>query len=391
MSDRLIQGSWLDAYLAYTAEQESPEDFHLWVGISCIAGALRRRVFFNMGYFILYPNLYIVLVSPPGRCKKSTSMRIGREPLSNVVGIEISPDSTTRERLIQDLSGSYKDGQSALTAHSTEFASLLTSSGMDMVVFLTDIYDSPGTWVHKTKSTGTNTIKSPFLNLLGATTPDWISRAMPLDTIGVGLTSRIIFVFHDTPRVRSAIPKLTEEQKLLGQMLANDLNVISTLSGEFTWEGGEEGPVFKYYDDWYRAHVQNPNPTGDPRLNGYFERKPMHILKLAMVVCASRSDELVFHMKDIEDAISLLERIEPRMSQVFSGVGKNPLHADRETILATIMQTDGGVTEGQLLEKFGYSLRRDELLEVLDTLRIIGAIHQDPASKKWIARTLIQI
>lgn len=383
MADRLINGSWLDAYLVYTAEQESPEEFHLWVGISVLAGALRRNTFFNMGYFLLYPNLYVVLVSPAGRCKKSTAMRIGREPLSKVPGIEMSSDSTTRERLIQDLSQSYKDGQSAMTAHSTEFASLLTSSGMDMVVFLTDLYDSPVAWTHKTKATGTNTIKAPCLNLLGATTPDWISKAMPLDTIGVGLTSRVIFCFHDTPRVRDAIPELSESQKLLGEMLGQDLAAIGTIQGEYKMDGGKEGEAYQLFNKYHKEHMQNPNPGGDPRMSGYFERKPMHMLKLAMIVAASKSDSLLLTTQHIEEAKGLLERIEPRMSQVFSGVGKNPIHADKEGVFSAITGEETGLTEGELLERFGYSLRRDELMEVLDTLRIIGKIGQDPLSKRW--------
>ena len=206
MTNRLIKGeSWIKAYLAYTAESESPEEYHTWTAISVIAGALRRHVFFDMSYFMLYPNMFIVLVGPAGRCKKSTAMRLGRELLIQVPGMEFTSDSTTRERLIQDLSQAYKDGQSALTAYSSEFASLLTSSGMDMVVFLTDIFDCPTEWTHKTKSGGTNKIKSPFLNLEGATTPDWISKAMPLDTIGIGLTSRMIFVYQDVPDRKSVV------------------------------------------------------------------------------------------------------------------------------------------------------------------------------------------
>ncbi|MCI0558266.1 MAG: DUF3987 domain-containing protein, partial [Nitrososphaera sp.] len=181
--------NWIQAYLTFTNESESPEEYHKWVAITTIAGAMRRRAFYDMGYFVPYPNMYVVLVGPAGRCKKSTAMRIGRSILSEVPGINFTTDSVTRERLIQDLSQIYKDGHSSMTAYSSEFATLLTSSGMDMVNFLTDIYDSPPEWSHKTKMGGTNRIKAPCLNLVGATTPDWIARAMPLDTVGIGLTS----------------------------------------------------------------------------------------------------------------------------------------------------------------------------------------------------------
>ena len=381
MTNRLIKGeSWIKAYLAYTAESESPEEYHTWTAISVIAGALRRHVFFDMSYFMLYPNMFIVLVGPAGRCKKSTAMRLGRELLIQVPGMEFTSDSTTRERLIQDLSQAYKDGQSALTAYSSEFASLLTSSGMDMVVFLTDIFDCPTEWTHKTKSGGTNKIKSPFLNLEGATTPDWISKAMPLDTIGIGLTSRMIFVYQDVPRRKPPFPRLTEAQKSLGLLLSQDLiTIASEISGEYRLEKAAED----LYTEWYEARVQDPNPTGDSRLSGDFERKPMHLLKLAMIVAASYRNELYITEDDLRSSMALFDHIEKAMPRVFAGVGKNPINMDKEAVLEAI-RFAGGMTMGQLLDKFGHSLRKDEMAEVLETLMIIGRIKFEATSRRYM-------
>lgn len=371
MTERLLPGSWLTAYLAYTAESESPEDYHLWTAVSVIAGALKRQVFFDMGYFLLYPNMFIVLVGPAGRCKKSTAMRIGRDILKGTPGAKFTADSTTREKLIINLTQAHKDGSSAMTAHSSEFATMLTSSGMDMVVFLTDIFDCPPVWEHDTKSGGKNTIKGPFLNLLGGTTPDWISRAMPLDTIGVGLTSRIIFIHHDTPREADAIPVLTEAQRALAKLLVTDLIAISTLSGQFRLSPD----AYQLYNNWYRERVGNPNPTGDPRLSGYFERKPMHMLKLSMIVAAAERDGLVIEEVDMTRAMQMMARIEARMMKVFIGVGRNPIHADKEAVLVAIIEAHPiGLSMGELLARFNYSLRKDELIEVLDTLCIINAV-----------------
>ena len=362
--------NWLEAYLAYTAESESPEEYHLWTAISSIAGVLRRKCFFDMGYFLVYPNLYIVLVGPPGRCKKSTAMRIGRQQLGKVEGMHFTVDSTTRERLIQDLSQAFNDSESAMTAHSTEFASLLTSSGMDMVVFLTDIFDSPNEWVHKTKGGGTNKIKFPFLNLLGATTPDWIATAMPLDTIGIGLTSRVIFVFQDTPRVRHWKPTLTQAQKDLGELLGQDLARIAQINGEYKFSPEAE----EVYDEWYKARVEEPNWTGDPRLSGYFERKPIHLIKTAMIISAAMQDECVIELKHLQYAMRVLTKIEERMPQVFANVGKNPLNNDIELVYNAVASVEDGLPIGVLLDKFKYTVRKEELLEVIDTLVTIGKI-----------------
>jgi len=362
MSNRHLP-NWLDAYLIYTAESESPKAFHLWVGASVIGGALERQTYFDMGYFTLYPNLYIILVAPPGRCKKSTAMRIGRKQLGSVPGIKFTTDSISRERLIQDLSQAFKDGQSAMTAYSSEFATLLTTSGMDMVVFLTDIYDCPSEWAHKTKSGGTNTIKSPFLNLIGGTTPDWMARAMPLDTVGIGLTSRIIFVYEDTPRIKPPFPKLSPAQKELEKLLIEDLVKISMISGEYTFSDEAKD----WYEKWYVTRDEDKT-LSDPRLSGYSERKPQHLIKLAMIMQASQDDNTEISLDTLLQTVEMLSSAESKMPKVFAFVGKNPLNADIEAALSVILHQPEGASRSELLNMFRHSVRKDELMEVLDTL-----------------------
>jgi hypothetical protein len=378
MSDRLLP-DWITAYMAYTAQSRAPDEYHLWTALSAIAGAIRRKAFFDMDYFLLYPNLYVVLVGPPGRCKKSTAMRIGRGMLAQVPGVFFSTDSITRERLIQDLTQSLADGHSSMTAYSSEFASLLTSSGMDMVVFLTDIYDSPDEWSHKTKMGGTNKIKAPYLNMEGATTPDWIARSLPLDTVGIGLTARIIFVYQDTPRIREPFPKLTKEQKELREILIKDLTKISLISGQYTFD--KDG--LDYYTAWDLAD-QKRDMTGDPRLSGYFERKGMHLLKVAMLVAASQRDDLVLTKPDLERAIELLGHIEPMMTKTFEAVGKNPLTLDLAQVAAVVLAKPG-VDYGDLLRMFKHSLRKEEMDEVLSTLQMMGYVRgvQEPTGAKY--------
>lgn len=380
MTDGRLLPDWIQAYMAFTAEQQSPDEYHLWVALSTLAGTIRRRAFFDMQYFLLYPNMYVVLVGPPGRCKKSTAMRIGRDYIREVPGINFSSDSTTRERLILDMAQTLVDGHSSMTAYSTEFASLLASSGMDMVVFMTDIYDCPPEWSHRTKMGGTNKIKGPYLNFLGATTPDWIARSLPLDTVGIGLTSRIIFVYHDTPRIRDSFPQLSAEQRALRDLLIKDLQTVAQINGEYKFTP----EAMALYRAWDLKRQADPNPTGDPRLAGYFERKPMHIIKTAMLLRASKTNDLMMTTDDFELALATLEHIEPRMQRVFAAVGKNPLAPDFESVMGAIATTPG-IDFGRLMMMFKHSVRKDELSEVIDTLRLSNLIRvlQTPEGPKY--------
>lgn len=360
---------WIEAYLVYTSESESPTDFHLWSAATALAGALERKVWFDMGYFLLYPNLYVVLVSPPGRCKKSTAMRIGRSMLAGVMGINFTTDSISRERLIQDLSQAHKEGQSAMTSYASEFGTLLTTSGMDMVVFLTDIYDSPSEWAHKTKAGGTNKIKAPYLNLEAGTTPDYMAKALPFDTVGIGLTSRIIFVYQDVPRIKDPFPELSPDQIRLKDLLIEDLRQINMISGQFTLDDDAK----QFYREWY-VERGNESLEADPRLSGYLERKPMHLLKLSMVISSSTSNDCVIKLKTLQRALRMLEMTEHGMPQVFAGVGRNPLNADIESMIAALLHNPEGVPRDVLMEKFRHNVRREELAEILETLMESGYV-----------------
>lgn len=372
--------NWVHAYLAYTQEQESPEHFHIWVALSCIAGALRRQVYFDMGYFKIYPNMYAVLVAPPGKCKKSTAMDIGREILIQVPGLHFSPDSTSRERLITDLAQSYADGQSAMTGHSSEFASFLSTSGENMVEFLTDIFGCPTEWQHRTKTSGTTKIKQPFFNLLACTTPDDLARKMSINAVGIGLTSRVVFVYGHQPRIRDAIPKLSEDQKALRELLLHDLTTISQIKGEYIFADKE---VEKFYNEWYREHLTNPNPTGDPRLAGYYERKHVHWIKASMCVAASMSDETVLTQEHMNLGMAALEMVEPDMQQVFAGVGRNPLQADANAVWVELLSREEGVTEEEIVSRLRYSLRMDEITEVLSVFVKMNKIFFDTKTQKY--------
>ena len=362
---------WIQAYLVYTAEQESPEIYHAWAAVSAIAGALRRRVYFDQKYFQLYPNMYIVLVSPPGKCKKTTAMTMARKRLAPVPGINFVVDSTSRERLILDMSTAFVDGQSAMTAYSGEFGSLVTTSQMDMVVFLTDIFDSPDEWSHKTKGGGTNKIKMPYLNLMAGTTPDWLARAMPLDTIGIGLTSRVVFVYADKARMANPFPDPSPAQKELANLLTEDLIEISTMEGEFVFDPDAK----EAYRKWYQGdRIEEIDNTDDPRLIGYYSRKDVHLIKLCMIVAASRRSETKITMADYETSLKMLKVVEERMPRVFAHVGRNPLNLEYEHVLAILAQNPQGVPRSAIMDALKFNARKEEIDEVLDTLITIGSV-----------------
>jgi len=243
--------NWLRAYVAFTADSESPDDFHFWTGVATVAGALRRRVWIDMRKFQWTPNFYIILVGPPGVAAKSTSIQSGVRLLKQVPGIHFGPQSITWQKLADSLAASVEhmklilpDGtetfhpMSCLTIPVSELGTFLKIDDTALVDVLVDLWDGQQVdWGHATKTSGSTDIQNPWLNIIGCTTPSWLKANFPEHLIGGGLTSRIIFVFGEKKRKLVAYPDevmLAADYFEMQNKLVMDLIRISSMQGEMT-------------------------------------------------------------------------------------------------------------------------------------------------------------
>jgi len=157
---------FISSYMEYTAKSESPESYHRWCAMSIIASAVRRQVWIDMGFFRVYPNMYIVLVGPPGRCRKSVAINTATNLIQGLSDIRVSADAITREALIRAIKLSETQTEignkiymhSSITIISKELSVFLGTNNSDLLSLLTDLYDNPDMWEYRTKNSGIDTI-----------------------------------------------------------------------------------------------------------------------------------------------------------------------------------------------------------------------------------------
>lgn len=350
---------WLKAYMEYSAHTEAPDKFHFWVGVSTIAGALRRRVWIDQGYFQWVPNFYIILVAPPGIVSKSTTLNVGMELLRKLDGVKFGPDAVTWQSLTQSLAQSAElvlmpDGTYApmccITIASGEFGTFLNPNDKEFVNVLTDLWDGKlGIWEKATKTQGSDRIENPWINLAACTTPGWIAGNFPEYLIGGGFTSRCVFVYADQKRKLVAYPSesLPPEFLDLQGKLVHDLEVISLLRGPFHLSDEARAWGTKWYEDHYRTRNAELDNT---RFAGYLARKQTHIHKLAMVLSASYKDDLVITQKDLEDSAAIVTALEADMPQVFEFIGLQGKAKYAADVLALI-KANSPITDNALYRK----------------------------------------
>lgn len=323
---------WLAAFMDYASFGEAPPYMYKWVGISTIAGALRRRVRLNMGYFEWTPNFYVIIVAPPGIVSKSTTAGIGMELLREVPGIRFGPDVVTWQMLSQTLAESceeYLDEEgmfhkmTALTIESSEFGNLFNPHDREMVDFYITLWDGKRGKLQKaTKTSGSDVIINPWVNLIACTTPAWIAGNFPEYMIGGGFTSRCVFVYAAEKHKYVAYPGLVMPTSILEtkRKLIADLEQISMLQGDYTIHPD----AVEWGENWYIQHYANrPAHLNNERFGGYIARKQTHMHKLAMVLSAARRGDLTLTVSDLDEANNELSALEEMMPKVFEQIGKS--------------------------------------------------------------------
>lgn len=377
--------NWLDHYLAYTENSESPISYHTWCGLSVIAGALQRKVYLHWGLGrTIYPNLYCVLVGASGRTRKGVAIGVAKELLKSVPGISVTPESSSgRQAMIlamkralvnfQDPSDGKIKFHSSVTAFSEELSVFLGQGDIAYLSNLTDWYDSKDDWEYETVGRGKDTLQGLCLNLMGGTAPDWIQSMIPQEALGGGFTSRIIFIVEEAKR--KIVPKYipSREELEMKETLIRDLERISQLAGEITFAPDAE----QLYINWYikqDTELTNGKPViPDTRFAGYCERRATHLQKLMILASASRGDDLKITAADYHKAMSLLLGVEANMHKTFGGLGKSKTSEPTDIIIRYIQQV-GITTRKLLMQKFYRDIDAQTLANVETTMIQMGVV-----------------
>jgi hypothetical protein len=374
--------NWLDFYLEYTSNTESPKSYHTWCGLSVIAGALQRKVYLKWGLGqVIYPNLYVVLIGPSGKTRKGVALGIAKDLLKQVPGITVAPESSSGKQstiLVMKRAGmdfiDPKDSKTkrhcSVTAFSEELSVFLGQGDIAYLSSLTDWYDSKDDWEYETVGRGKDSIKGVCLNLVGGTAPDWIQSMIPHEAVGGGFTSRVIFIVEESKGKIVPEPILSEREIILQEMLLRDLERISKLTGEINMSPGAK----EAYVQWYIKQSQNPTPAvDDPRFAGYNERRATHIKKLMMVCCVARNDHLLIMEEDFHRSLDLLEQAELNMGKTFGGFGKSRT-SDVTEVIKDYIEKVKITTRQQILQRFYRDVDANTLSTIEDTLRQMGFI-----------------
>jgi hypothetical protein len=368
--------NWLISQAEYVTKTESPKKFWTWSGIFTLASALQRRCWVNFGIENLYPNLYIMVVAPPGRCRKGAPLGLAKRILTEA-NIPVFVDSPTKRALTKFMHelgkqcfftiDSRPKPQSPVALISKELSSFMAVNPKEMIEVLTDLFDSHDVWEYKTSEKGTDKLYGVCVNCFFATTPSWMATNLPEEAIGGGFTSRFVLVSAREKEQFIPIPPVPSET--LYRDLVKDIVHISQLCGEFIWEKSAR----ELYEQWYLTIEGKVKKTHDDRLHGFLERIHIMSLKVAMAIHIAYSDRLVITEQDMATAIALLEQAFVDAPMALSSHGRSELGVDTDKV-ALQVKTLGKVAWADLVRMNYRNVKPEQLKVVLETLAAIGSV-----------------
>ncbi len=393
------QKSFLDRYMCYVEETESPRMFHLWSGLATLSAVMSRNVWWGEKPGKVFPNLYLVFVAPSGTCRKGAAVSIAIDLLDklrfsattkeeverlkiNIVREKITPQALTQflaAQIVKDDEGKF-EGKSECLIYAPELAVFLgpEASANGLLALLTSLYDSPDIWEYRTKTQGTDYLFNVCISILGASTPVWLFQGIPNDVVGAGLFSRIIIIAQrDNPR-RVSNPKLNLKVE---PALLEHLSKVKNLRGQLYFSNSAD----EYYSNWY----QDRELPQDERFASFFEREHHHVVRVAIFLAASYGDLFssnVISKERLEEAMVMLDRVKETMPLAYEGIGDHIAAKGYEKVLDQIKQRGGEAEHSWLLNRNWYKFDTESFKKIIDLLSETGKIKVEIKGRKKIYR-----
>jgi len=381
--------NWLKGLQEYVEESESPRQFWMWAGLSTIAGALQRKVWLPFGFEPIFPNLYVLIVAPPGRCRKGAPVAFVKKMLTEI-GANVYVDSPTKRALTKALDSLGKNNafmyqgkprvHCSITLPSKELSSFLATDTKAMVEILTEIYDCHDIWEYQTSGEGKDKLYGLCTNCFFATTPSWMATNLPEEAIGGGFTSRFVLVSGLEKYKYVPIPPPPDSE--IYKSLKLDLTHISTqLIGEFVWGDGAE----KLFSDWYMTIEPKRKATKDERIHSMFERLHVITIKVAMCLRVAYSDDLILTCEDITGAIRLAESVLNTAGDALSDHGRSKQAVDVGKVISQI-KLAGSITFQELMKLNFRNTTKTELEEIIQTIQVMGLAKLIGNKNPWLSQ-----
>lgn len=230
-----------------------------------------------------------------------------------------------------------------------------------MVPLLTALFDAPEYWASTTLGRGELKLHRVALSMLAASTIEWFVEALPREAFSGGFMSRLLFVVQTETDREFALPVRPEGHLL--EKLKEDLADFKDIKGEVFMDP----EAVKWYENWYSGHHRKG--FSDEKFAGYHERKPDHLIRMAMIMKVAETGSLTLRVDDLERSVRILDWLENLLPTIFKSVAETSYGAQHQRLLKQIEQAGGQIPHSILLRKNQHILNARQFREAIETLK----------------------
>lgn len=364
---RLVpQGGFYDRYLTYTEHSEAPLAYHLFCSLVGIGVTVNRRVWFNMGYYKLFPNLGVILLGPSG-IKKTSAANIIIDMLQFLELSKIYSEKLTPEQLVEAMK---EHAQGIIYA--PEMAVFLGRQRYmeGIVPLITRFMDCPDVWSSETIGRGKTTLHDVAISSLMCSTADWFINNTDESVVGGGFIARnILVVQEDSPRTEP-IPKPGDPKAR--ERLIYEISQTHEIQGEIAFD--PQG--FSAYTEWYNSHKRTSKNAEHEILATYYQRKPDHAKRVAICLHLAEHGNLSLCLPCFTRAVEILDWIERFIPGLLRQMFKTSSGHSADLVLTAIRNAGGVIDHSELLRRLQHRLNGAELKPIIASLKDSGVIDE---------------
>ena len=317
---------FIDTFVEAASDLGIPPAYVQWAAIFAVAVALGRHVWGVNQKGPFYPNLFVMLVGPPGSGKTQTEDLL--LPFMRDLNANLASRHVTIQALIDELSEANEertiDEVRVLYKHlvilTSEFVETFQGYDVHFLGTLSGWWDCPEIWrERKRKMNETLILTKICLNLLTGVQPHVLAHVLPSQAWEGGFLARTVFAYVNRPVEIFLRPKPGEVTHVTGEKikadlyikLVTDLESISQMTGLMK----ETDSFVEEYYKWKRDDHMQPYPR-HPRLVSYVLRREHQLEKLSLISAASRGGK-VLTGRDYKRARKWLEMSEKNLDDIF--------------------------------------------------------------------------
>ncbi len=359
-------GGFFDRYLTYTEHSEAPLAYHLFCALVGIGVTVNRRVWFNMGYYKLFPNLGVILLGPSG-IKKTSAANIIIEMLTFLELSKIYSEKLTPEQLVEAMK---EHAQGIIYA--PEMAVFLGRQRYmeGIVPLITRFMDCPDVWSSETIGRGKTTLHDIAISSLMCSTADWFINNTDESVVGGGFIARnILVVQEDSPRTEDIPCPGDPKQR---ERLIYEISQVHEIQGEISFDPQGRSA----YKEWYTFHKRATKNAEHEILATYYQRKPDHAKRIAICLHLVEHRDLSLCLSCFTRAVEILDWVEKFIPALLRQMFKTASGHNADIVLTAIRNAGGVIDHSELLRRVQHRLNGAELRPILGSLKDSNVIDE---------------